>query len=605
MNNTFASALLVATVIAVCTPTCLAQDESLQIIERLLLSPKMKRPEDILKDFVDGKSTTRVIINLPRPVTSDQPGRVKDDQHRSKLRETIKAAQNGMMSRMDSSNFRVTNRFAYVSGLSAEVTLEGLSKLLESDEVVSIDKDEILEAHLAQGISLMNGSLTRNTHDGAGVAIAICDTGIDYTHPQLGAGEFPNNKVIGGYDTGDEDNDPMDFNGHGTCCAGIAAGDIANVGDYVGGVAPGAKLYALKISFGDGGSAYASDMIEAWEWCITHREDDPQHPIMIISTSFGGGQYSTACDDTLAAMTEAAANAVGAGISLFASSGNDGFCGAINWPACISHVASVGAVYDSGFGTYFPCVSPDSCATKYSTGQCETGYYAVDTTAADSVPSYSNVAMFMDLLAPSDSVYTTDIVGFGGYADGDYYSGFGGTSASCPYAAGAAACLQSAAQSVRGSYLTPAALRSNLTGTGDLITDQKVSITKPRINLGSASEALSLVPLCECELLPDATNVPRGGTLGFQVTVTNNTDEIQRFKWATGLTKPNGNKWPPNEYLLGPYVNGLGPYASKSGHRSHTIPNGAPLGSYTYHFYLGRAGGGILHECQFEFVVEP
>jgi hypothetical protein len=605
MNKTLSYALLVATVMTVYSPICLAQDKSPQIIERLFLSSKMNRPEIVLKDFMDGKSTTRVIINLPKPLTPDQPMRFKDDQRRRKLRETVNAAQNRVMSRMDPSNFRVMNRFVYVFGLSAAVTLEALNKLLESDEVVSIEKDEILEAQLAQGIPLMNASLTRNTHDGAGVAIAICDTGIDYTHPQLGGGEFPNDKVIGGYDTGDDDNDPMDSNGHGTCCAGIAAGDIANVGDYIGGVAPNAKLYALKISFGDGGSAYSSDMIEAWEWCVTHREDDPQHPIMIISTSFGGGQYSAVCDDTSAAMTEAAANAVAAGISLFASSGNDGYCGAINWPACISHVVSVGAVYDSAFGTYFPCVSPDSCTNKYSTSQCETGHYAIDTTAADSVPSYSNVATFMDLLAPSDSVYTTDIAGFGGYTHGDYYSAFGGTSASCPYAAGAAACLQSAAQSVRGYYLTPAEVRSNLTSTGDLITDQKVSITKPRINLGSASDGLSLVPVCQCQLVPDATIIPRGGTLGFWATVTNNTDEIQVFAFATNLTKPNGKKYPPSGYLKGPVKVRLDPYDSISRHLSQYIPSNPPLGDYVYHGIVGYPGVGIYHECGFDFEVVP
>jgi len=490
MNKTLSNTLLIATVITSCAASCFAQDGSAQTIETLFVSSKIERPEILLRDFMNGKSTTRVIINLSKPVTFDQPRSFKDDELRRKFRETVNAVQNRVISRMDSSKLRITNRFIYTFGFSAEITLKGLNELAEIEEVVSIEKDELLEAHLAQGIPLINASSVRNTYDGAGVAIAICDTGIDYTHPKLGGSEFPNEKVIGGYDTGDDDNDPMDTNGHGTVCTGIAAGDIGTVGSYIGGVAPNGKLYALKISIGDSGSAYGSDMIEAWEWCITHQNDDPSHPILIISTSFGGGQYQATCDTASPAMTDAAANAIAAGMSLFASSGNDGYCEAIAWPACISDVISVGAVYDTNFGTYYPCISSDSCATKYQTGGCETGYYAMDSTAADIVASYSNTASFLDLLAPSNRTHTTDLTGPSGYSIGEYYSSFGGTSAACPYTAGAAACLQSAAKATTGTFLTPAEVRSKLTNTGDWIADGKVAISTPRVNLEAAVNTL-------------------------------------------------------------------------------------------------------------------
>ena len=493
MNKILSNMWLIATVITFYAASCFAQDGSAKTIKTLFLSSKIKRPETVLGDFVDGKSTTRIVINLSKPLTFVQARPFRDDESRRKLRETVNAAQNRVIGRMDPSKLRITNRFLYTFGLSAEVTLEGLNELLEIDEVVSIEKDEILEAHLAQGIPLINASLVRNSHDGAGIAIAICDTGVDYTHPKLGGGEFPNEKVIGGYDTGDDDSDPMDSNGHGTACAGIAAGDIGTVGDYIGGVAPNARLYALKISSGDSELAYSSDMIEAWEWCITHQNDDPSHPVLIISTSFGGEQYQSTCDSASPAMTDAAANAVAAGMSLFASSGNDGYCDAIAWPACISNVISVGAVYDASFGTYYPCISPESCVTKYPTGGCETGYYAIDSTGADIVAPYSNTASFLDLLAPSNQTYTTDITGPSGYSMGNYYSSFGGTSAACPYAAGAAACLQSAAEAMTGSLLTPTEVRSKLTKTGDWIMDSKVAISAPRVNLAAAVSSLPAI----------------------------------------------------------------------------------------------------------------
>ena len=232
-------------------------------------------------------------------------------------------------------------------------------------------------------------------------------------------------------------------------------------------------------------------MIAGWEWAITHQNDDPANPILIISTSFGGGSYAAACDTAVPAMTTAAANAVAAGITLFASSGNDGYCASMAWPACISHVNSVGAVYDANFGTYTPCVNANSCATKIATTGCATGYYVAESTVADKVTAYSNSASFLTLFAPSNQAYTADIVGSGGYSTGDFYPSFGGTSAACPYAAGAAAVLQSATKAKTGSYLTPAQVKDYLTTHGDTLTDGKVtSVQKPRINLARAVEAL-------------------------------------------------------------------------------------------------------------------
>ena len=67
---------------------------------------------------------------------------------------------------------------------------------------------------------------------------------------------------------------------------------------------------------------------------------------------------------------------------------------------------------------------------------------------------------------------------------------FGGTSAACPYAAGSAAVLQQAAKAKTGAYLTPAQVKTYLVNNGDNVTDGKVAVTKPRINLGRAVNAL-------------------------------------------------------------------------------------------------------------------
>ena len=75
-------------------------------------------------------------------------------------------------------------------------------------------------------------------------------------------------------------------------------------------------------------------------------------------------------------------------------------------------------------------------------------------------------------------------------AIGTLQTGLGGSSAACPYAAGAAACLQSAAKDITGSYLTHDQVKATLVDTGDLIADGKINITKPRVNLGAAVPTL-------------------------------------------------------------------------------------------------------------------
>jgi subtilisin family serine protease len=380
---------------------------------------KLINPDEILKPFENGKDRVKVIVGISEPAETQEKSNWHRLESRPFLRSKIAKHQASVLSSLKSQDFMFRHRYENFCGFSGEVTVDGLAKLLDNPLVISIEPDRLLYPHLAQGIALINGTTYRSTYNGDGIAIAICDTGIDYTHPRLGGSGFPNNKVIGGYDCGDNDSDPMPFSGtdedyaHGTCCAGIAAGDLGIVGDYIGGVAFNSKIYALKITSGSAESAWESDIIDAWDWCITHQYDRPAYPIMIISNSFGWGQYfsSTAAEAGNPSFSNAARRAVDAGITILASSGNDGYCSAICAPAAFSSVISVGAVYDAAFGDYQPCVSGSSCVTKYFTVGCDTGFYAVDHSAPDMVTSYSNTASFLNILAPSNQAYTTDIVG--------------------------------------------------------------------------------------------------------------------------------------------------------------------------------------------------
>jgi subtilisin family serine protease len=230
----------------------------------------------------------------------------------------------------------------------------------------------------------------------------------------------------------------------------------------------------------------------AWNWCITHKTEDPDNPILVISTSYGGGRYQRLCDADNTAYAVAAANAVSAGITLLVSSGNEGFCDSVVMPACISSVISVGAVFDVAYGNQSFCINPASCAAIPNASCSSTGFSATDPTAPDKVASYSNTAEFLGVLAPAHRAHTTDILGAAGYSGDDYNVLFGGTSAATPYVAGAVAALQSAARALGQDPLTPAEVRALLTSTGDPLIDAKATqIVKPRVNLGRAIEALT------------------------------------------------------------------------------------------------------------------
>jgi subtilisin family serine protease len=112
-------------------------------------------------------------------------------------------------------------------------------------------------------------------YTGKGVKIAILDTGVDYHHPDLA----PNYK--GGHDFINNDDDPMDDNGHGTHVAGIIA--AARNGKGIVGVAPNAELYAVKVSDSKGKGSF-STLVEGINWAI----DNHMNIITMSITGEGG-----------------------------------------------------------------------------------------------------------------------------------------------------------------------------------------------------------------------------------------------------------------------------------------------------------------------------
>ncbi|HXI28481.1 MAG TPA: S8 family peptidase, partial [Vicinamibacterales bacterium] len=175
---------------------------------------------------------------------------------------------------------------------------------------------------------------------GAGVAVAVIDSGIDIRHRAFGRRVIVN-KDFTGHD------DPMDHYGHGTHVAGIIAGGGTMESGYRG-IAPGAYLLNLRV-LGDDGSGDASDVIEAIDWTVEHRKE---FNVRVINLSLGAPVLQPYRDDPLC---EAVERAVRAGITVVAAAGNYGrtadgktVYGGIMSPANSPFAIAVGAVDTHG-----------------------------------------------------------------------------------------------------------------------------------------------------------------------------------------------------------------------------------------------------------------
>jgi minor extracellular serine protease Vpr len=196
------------------------------------------------------------------------------------------------------------------------------------------DADRVIQADKVHELIDKNG----NYITGKGIVVGIVDTGIDYNDAELGGGGFPNSKVIGGYDFADNDNDPMDEDGHGTHVAGIIAGS-----KY--GVAPDAKIRAYKVFSGIGDSTSTSFIIQGIDQAVKDKCN-------IINISIGTVQGEGNGSDP---ESVAVKNAVQSGIVVVAAAGNTGGRSDIlpfpmSSPGSNKYAIGVGASDDSTHG---------------------------------------------------------------------------------------------------------------------------------------------------------------------------------------------------------------------------------------------------------------
>ena len=325
-------------------------------------------------------------------------------------------------------------------GFTARLSRAEAAALARHPDVASVSRDLRLSGFLDEIIPLIEAPTAWTNRveglslTGRGQTVAIIDSGIDFAHPDLAAKNVLG-CVVNCVDVpggGCEAPCPWqltDLNGHGTLVAGIAA---ANGG--VQGAAPGADLVSLKVFPGDtlgGGDTF--DVIAAIEWVIDFRD---LLGISVINLSLGtfiSGIPDGPCDAIVPAFRNAIDEAVAAGLSVVAATGNDSSTEFVALPACYSGAIAVSASNND-----------------------------------DTRRPNANYNDLVRLFAPGQEVDSTCIPSQDGNNDG-YCFRFG-TSMSTPLVAGAIAVMRQALDAL-GITLSPGELEQWLFDGGDPLVD--------------------------------------------------------------------------------------------------------------------------------------
>lgn len=353
--------------------------------------------------------------------------------------------------------------------ISAFLDEDDLKRFEKDDRVEKIVLEPIRQIYLQNSVPLINGTSTWQLQQnflnltGSGQAICIIDTGINYSHSDLG-GCYGNNsassscKIVGGLDYCSDNVDcsewdyyPDDVNGHGTHVAGTAAANGS-----IKGVAQGARIIMFK-ACNSTGSCADSDIKAGIDLCI---QNASVFNISVISISIGGGTYTSYCDnqDDPTNITSSINNATGRNISVIIASGNDGSSSAVSWPACMKNATSVSS-----------------------------------TDKSDAISSFSNRYQYMSLFAPGGASTGLGSCTAGSsdanricstYFDGQYAS-MSGTSMAAPHVAGAVAIIRQYL-TLTGQIRTPKQIENILNSTGKIITDSATGIRYSRIDVYSA-----------------------------------------------------------------------------------------------------------------------
>jgi len=288
-----------------------------------------------------------------------------------------------------------------LNGYSVTIPDENVLEMIKQNpQVAYVEQDFAIKAFsqtLPTGINRVDGDLSvTRSGDGKGTVdadIAILDTGIDLNHPDLYV--YRDISFISSASSG------MDDNGHGTHVAGIAAAKDNSAG--VVGMAPGARLWAVKILDRNGGGSI-STLLKGIDYVTKHANE-----IDVVNLSLG-------CECNSQALNTAISNSIKSGVTYVVAAGNDGRDAEAESPANHPDVITVSAISDSD-------------------GKCGGKGPGTNYGSDDSFASFSNYGPVVDISAPGVKIYST-------YKGGSYAT-LTGTSMAAPHVAGEVALYKS------------------------------------------------------------------------------------------------------------------------------------------------------------------
>ena len=275
-----------------------------------------------------------------------------------------------------------------MNGVAMECKRRMIDKIRALPMVQHVSLDGEVKANLTQSVHQIRADIVQDSlgYTGDGVLVGEVDTGIDYDNPALGGGFGPAFRVIGGYDFANNDNDPMDDEGHGTHVAGIIG---ANGGDSLRGVAPEVKFLAVKV-LDEQGMGWLSDVIAGIEYCL----DPDGNPVTndaadVINMSLGGAPMT---DDPL---ENAVNNATKAGVLSVVAAGNSGYgrYGTITSPGTSESALTVGACDSTDHIAYFSSMGPDPIHSSIKPEVVAPGVDIVSTVLDNQTESHSGTSM--------------------------------------------------------------------------------------------------------------------------------------------------------------------------------------------------------------------
>jgi subtilisin family serine protease len=287
-----------------------------------------------------GQGRQQVLVRLRTPSVAKSKANTPaaQQQHKARL-ENEQSAFFKRASKQAKGAKMLASAQMVLNGVVLEVDASDIEKLAADKDVLRISRVRDYEMDLSETVPYIGAAAVQGAGtDGSGVSVAVLDSGIDYTHAAFGGGGtladyaaaygdptsrdglFPTAKVVEGYDFVGEvwpfgpllpDEDPIDFEGHGTHVADIIGGDI--------GVAPGVDLYGVKVCSAVSSSCSGIALIQGMEFAVDPNGDgNTKDAVDVINMSLGAN-YGQPFDDDLSAAVDGAS---AVGVLTVSSAGN-------------------------------------------------------------------------------------------------------------------------------------------------------------------------------------------------------------------------------------------------------------------------------------------